>query len=397
MTATGDETAIRVKGLGKKYYLRSVQDRTLKSMALDCLRGRRAPRREFWALKDVSFSVPRGETLGIVGANGAGKSTLLALLAGTKAATEGEIRITGKVSSLLELGAGFHPELTGRENVFLAGAIMGLSRARMAERFNAIVDFAELNEFIDQPVKHYSSGMYVRLGFSVAVEVDPDILLLDEVLAVGDTSFRHKCLDRIEAFRRGGKTMLLISHDMETVKAVSHRILFLEDGHVRGLGDPAEVVDQYDAQALSHQAHRLTREWGTGEVTITAVEISRSDGAVTDLFRHGEGLTARIRYRAVRRIEDPVFGFAIADNQGRPLYGNNTQAEGVRIEAVEGPGVIQLSLPRLSMGRGTYLLSFSVHSSDHQVNYHRLDHSFPIHVNADKNFEGCYMPVRWQV
>jgi ABC-type polysaccharide/polyol phosphate transport system ATPase subunit len=393
----GDPMAIQVRDLGKKYLLRTAHDRTVKSTVLDSLRGKRAPRREFWALREVSFSVPRGETLGIVGANGAGKSTLLALLAGTKASTEGSIQTQGKMSSLLELGAGFHPELTGRENVFLAGAIMGLSRARMAERFDAIVDFAELTDFIDQPVKHYSSGMYVRLGFAVAVEVDPDILLLDEVLAVGDSSFQQKCLDRIDAFRRAGKTMLLISHDMETIRAVSNRILFLEEGRIQGLGNPAEIVGQYTDRAHSRTAEGLSREWGTGEITLTDVEILGEDGVATDRFRFGDGLTARIHYACTRRIENPVFGFSLADSRGRPLYGNNTQIENVEIREVEGKGTLELRLSQLIVGQGTYLLSFSAHSSDHQVNYHRLDHCYPIHVTAEKRFEGCYMPVQWHV
>ena len=276
-----------------------------------------------------------------------------------------------------------------------AGAIMGLSRRQMAQRFDAIVEFAELREFIDQPVKHYSSGMYVRLGFSVAVEVDPDILLLDEVLAVGDAAFQRKCIARMNAFRESRKTMLIISHDLNTIREISDRILFLDGGRVVGLGDPGQMVDQYDSHARARGAKGLSREWGTGEVVLTDVSLRNADGQTAEIFASGEPLVAVIRYRADQRIEGPVFGFAIANTQGHVLYGNNSQLEKVAIPAVEGEGEITLRIEQLSLGPGNYLLSFSVHSSDHRVNYHRLDHCFPITVESAITFEGCYLPVRW--
>jgi ABC-type polysaccharide/polyol phosphate transport system ATPase subunit len=389
------DAVIQVDGLSKRFLLKAAGAGSIKAAALERLRRRRLPPRDFWALKDVSFSVRKGETLGIVGANGAGKSTLLSLLAGTKVPTQGTIKTEGKISSLLELGAGFHPELTGRENVFLAGAIMGLSRKHMAGRFDAIVAFAELREFIDQPVKHFSSGMYVRLGFAVAVEVDPDILLLDEVLAVGDTAFQRKCIARMDEFRRSGKTMLIISHDLNTIKEISNRILFLDGGQVQGLGDPGQMVDQYDSHARAKGAEGLCREWGTGEVKLTEVILQTAEGKPAEVFASGDPLIACLHYRADQRIEHPVFGFSIANTEGHTLYGNNSQLENVRIPAVEGAGEITLRIEQLSLGPGNYLLSFSVHSSDHQVNYHRLDHCFPITVESDISFEGCYLPIRW--
>lgn len=395
MSASGETVIVDVHGIGKRYLLHPRGVQTVKAASLDWIRGRRAPKREFWALRDVSFRVHRGETLGIVGANGAGKSTLLSLVAGTRAATKGTIRTHGTIASLLELGAGFHPELTGRENVFLAGAIMGLSRAHMARRFDAIVEFADLSDFIDQPVKQYSSGMYVRLGFAVSMEVDPDILLLDEVLAVGDVAFQRKCLNRLDAFRKSDKTLLIVSHDLETVKKMSSRILFLDAGRVQGLGDPEAMVERFESHALAGSADGLGREWGTGEVRIESVELLNAQGEAATTYAWGDPLIANIHYRASEHIADPVFGFAIADAQGRLLYGNNSQIEGVTMQHVEGEGVVTLRIEQLMMGRGTYLLSFSVHSSDHKINYHRLDHAFPIVVNADRAFEGCYMPVSW--
>jgi lipopolysaccharide transport system ATP-binding protein len=215
--------------------------------------------------------VARGETLGIIGSNGAGKSTLLSLLAGTMAPTRGTVACRGTVSSLLELGAGFHPDLTGRENVFLWGAILGLSRQWMRRRFDAIVEFAELSGFIDQPVKHYSSGMYVRLGFAVAVEVDPDILIVEEVLAVGDAVFQRKCLDRMARFRREGKTLLVVSHDLQTIRAVSDRILLLDEGRIRGLGSPSQVLNRYERVWRQRFCAEQAREYGTGEAAIEDV------------------------------------------------------------------------------------------------------------------------------
>ena len=387
--------AIVVERLCKDYRLRSAGARSLKAAVLDALR-RRAAAPRLRALADVSFEVAAGETLGIIGANGAGKSTLLALITGTVAPTSGRIETRGSISALLELGAGFHPDLTGRENVLLYGATLGLSRRQMRERFDAIVEFAGLREFIDQPVKHYSSGMYVRLGFAVAVEVDPDILLIDEVLAVGDVNFQRKCLQKIDEFRRRGKTMLIISHDLSTIQRISDRILLLDRGRILGLGQPAQVVGEYQALARRSAAAGLQREWGTGELRITEVAFFDGAGRRTEAFRWGEPLEARIAFAATRPIADPVFGFAINDQTGRLVYGSNTQVEGFAIPRLEGRGALRLRIERLTMAGGTYLFSFSTHSADHLVNYHRLDNRYAISVQSDRRFEGCYMPIRWE-
>jgi ABC-type polysaccharide/polyol phosphate transport system ATPase subunit len=394
-----DDVVIKVSGLSKSFNLNRRGALTFKGMALDCvnqLRGKTDPSRLLWALKNISFEVKQGEVLGLIGANGAGKSTLLGLLAGTMAPSTGLINTRGSISSLLELGAGFHPDLTGKENVFLAGATMGLSRRQMSDRLDAIVDFAGLAAFIDQPVKHYSSGMYVRLGFAVAVEVNPDILLIDEVLAVGDAAFQRKCMKRMEEFRRLKKTMLIISHDLNAIQAVSTRILFLDGGEVKGDGAPSEIVDAYESFWRRKNSTEFQREWGTREVLLEAVEFQNDANQKTDKFEWGHPLTARIRYRAAQRIENPVFGFAISDSAGRIVYGNNTQIENFSIPSIEGVGEIRLTFPQLNLARGTYLFSFSVHSADHQINYHRLDHAFPIAVESSRRFEGlCHMPCVW--
>jgi ABC-type polysaccharide/polyol phosphate transport system ATPase subunit len=393
------ENAIEVRGMSKRLRLRR-PSQTLKGWIVDRFRARApdAAPRAFDALRDVTFNVRRGETLGIIGANGAGKTTLLSLIAGTMRPTGGEIMTQGVISSLLELGAGFHPDLSGRENIFLAGAILGMKQAQIAARYDAIVEFAGLRPFIDQPVKHYSSGMYVRLGFSVAVEVDPDILLVDEVLAVGDLDFQRKCLHRMREFHTRGRTMLIVSHDMETIKSLSDRILLLDRGRVVHLGQPAEMVSSYRLRTMEREASGLGREWGTGEARITGVELMHADGSSGETFAWGETLRARLSYRAEHRIDRPVFGFALADRDGRIVYGSNTQIEGLDLPWIEGEGALELALGPMQMARGAYLLSFSLHSADHRVNYHRLDHQFRFLLECPRDFEGvAYMPARWTV
>lgn len=388
--------AIRVEKVSKCFQLRGGA-RTLKETMLDLVRPGRpvAAERTFWALRDVDFSVAPGETLGLIGANGAGKSTLLSLLAGTKRPSSGRVSTRGTISSLLELGAGFHPDLTGRENVYLYGAVMGIPRRVMHERFEAIVEFAGIAEFIDQPVKHYSSGMYVRLGFSVAVEVNPDILLIDEVLAVGDLVFQRKCLEKMEDFRRRGKTMLIISHDLGTIQSVSDRILLLEAGRVTGIGDPPDMISRYEDSSRQARVRAARRDWGTGEVRITGARIRNGAGVEGVPLRYGEVLDVEIHYEAARRIENPVFGFSLTTEAGAKVYGNNTQIEGRRIAAIEGAGALRFALRPLTLGPGLYLLSLAVHSFDHTQNFHRIDNGFPIEVEGDRTFEGCYMPVTW--
>lgn len=401
-----NDVVIHVDALSKRFTLQGRGAHTLKGTALEALRylrGQVNPASELWALSQISFDVRRGEVLGIIGANGAGKSTLLGLLAGTMAPTSGTVTTTGTISSLLELGAGFHPDLTGRENVFLAGATMGLTRRQMKDRLPAIIEYAELESFIDQPVKHYSSGMYVRLGFAVAVEVNPDILLIDEVLAVGDAAFQRKCIKRMEEFRSQKKTMLIISHDLATIQSISSRILFLDHGTLQGDGPPSEMIDAYEtfwrnkaSDAAMAAASEHQREWGTREVIIEKVDFLDTQGHATDTFRWGEPLKARIRYRAAHHIDNPVFGFAISDQNGKLVHGNNTQIERFSIDAIDHTGDITLTIDPLPLAQGVYLFSFSVHSSDHRVNYHRIDNAYSIKVISDKPFEGCcYMVNTW--
>lgn len=389
------EIVIEVENVTKTFRL-ATGSGSLKSRVIESLSGKHK-KREFKALDDLSFSVCRGETLGIIGANGAGKSTLLALLTGTLQPDCGLIRTEGQISSLLELGAGFHPDLTGRENVYLYGAIMGMSRSHMDDRFDAIVEFAGLAEFIDQPVKHYSSGMYVRLGFAVAVEVDPDILLIDEVLAVGDSAFQRKCLEKMQEFRLKQKTMLIISHDLNTIQKISDRILLLDKGQLLGSGSPGEMIGQYEGVVRQDRSNSIKREWGTGEVRITSVVLRDAEGTPADVFAAADGCEIAITYQADQPIVNPVFGYAVSDQDGHILHGNNTQLSGVEIAQISGTGSLSFKLGMLPLVAGNYFFSFSVHSADHQVNYHRLDHSLAFAVTGTKDGGPVRIPVQWNV
>ena len=395
-----DEWAIDVSHVTKRFRLQDAS-RSLKTAAIDLLR-RRAPQ-TFTALDDVSLRVKHGETVGIVGANGAGKSTLLSIIAGTLRATSGTARTRGTVSSLLELGAGFHPDLTGRENVMLYGAIMGIPRETMRRRFDEVVDFAGLEEFIDQPVRFYSSGMYVRLGFSVAVQVDPDVLLVDEVLAVGDADFQRKCLGKMDEFRARGKSLLLISHDIHTVRRVADRVAYLARGRMLDVGDPLLVSEAYMKDSvLEADAALAKHEWGTEEAKFERAAVvdpatgEEREGVVECT---GKSVRFRLRWRASRRIADPVVGFSIADRlSGRNVFGSNTQIAGVRVPDLDGEGGLELELDLSRLHAGEYLVSFSMHSADHKTNYHRLEHALRLKVVNDLWFDGLVcLPVQWTI
>ena len=305
--------AIQFDNVSKRFTLRHERRRSFQEAALAFLRGRGNSREELWALKDVSFAVERGKTLGIIGPNGSGKSTALKLITRILEPTSGRIDVQGRVSALIELGAGFHPDLTGRENVYLNGSLLGFSRREMEARFERIVEFSELEKFIDVPIKHYSSGMHMRLGFAVAIHVDPDVLLIDEIFAVGDQAFQRRCLDKIGELKSQGVTILFVSHDLEAVQDLCDQAIWLEDGRIQAEGLAREVVDYYlmrvhekERVALAAQqtapiemlpgeepspemlAKRAKRRWGTREIEITSVRLLDGDGEETFLFESGQ-------------------------------------------------------------------------------------------------------------
>lgn len=399
-----NNTAIEVSHVTKRFRLSG--GGSLKTALVDRIRGRKPA--TFTALEDVDFTVRRGETLGLIGRNGAGKSTLLSIIARTLTPTAGHVRTVGTVSSLLELGAGFHPDLTGRENVLLYGAIMGIPQATMRRRFDAIVEFSGLADFIDQPVRFYSSGMYVRLGFAVAVQVDPDILLVDEVLAVGDAEFQAKCLDKMEEFRRAGKSMILISHDLSTIRRVSDRIAYLSHGKLVGLGTPDALASQYEQDTrrddrrdeTSELLARLSarhRDWGNRDAVFTETAFVDSDTgtAIPDIILRATGPTLKLRlaWNATRHIDDLVVGFSLEDlASGRCVFGTNTNLSNVPLPSREGPGALTVTLDISSLQKGDYAVSFALHSADLQREFHRLDSRLLLHVVPEKPFGG-FLPI----
>lgn len=386
-----NETAIEVSNITKQFTLSGGPGATLKRAFIDMIK--RGKPKTFTALNDVSFSVSKGETLGIIGSNGAGKSTLLSIIAGTMAPTSGTVRTNGVISSLLELGAGFHPDLTGRENVYLYGSIMNIPKAVMKKRFDEIVAFSGLHDFIDQPVRFYSSGMYVRLGFSVAVQVNPDILLVDEVLAVGDADFQKRCIDKMDEFRKQGKTLLIISHDLNTIRSISDRILFLDHGTLKGIGDPCDLVFKYLDAVQKEREKVLKHEWGTRDAILTSVAFTNENGPDAS----GK-VQVRINYSAKKRIETPVFGFSVVDTSANTVFGSNTQIEGFNIPFINGEGSIILNVDLSTLHEGNYLLSFSLHSSDHLTNYHRIERGLEFHLPKYREFDGiAAFPVSWRI
>jgi lipopolysaccharide transport system ATP-binding protein len=394
---------IRFDGVSKKFILHRQRARSFQELALNLVRRDDGAREEFWALRDISFTVEQGGTVGIIGPNGAGKSTVLKLISRIIDPTSGRIEVNGRVGALLELGAGFHPDLTGRENIYLNGSILGLSRAQIQRKLDTIIDFAELERFIDVPVKHYSSGMYVRLGFSVAVNTDPDMLLVDEVLSVGDAAFQRKCLDRINHLRRQGVTILFVSHSAETVRAICPRVIWLDNGQLMADGPAEAVVTRYLAHSWVAHAASLgpepgeDRRWGSGEVHIVGVRLLDGNDREKQLFHVGEPLTVEMRYHAARRVERPVFGLAIHRDDGTHITGPNTQFAGHEIPHIEGDGTIRYTVSSLPLLEGAYYISVSAHNwEDTQgFDYHDRLYSFRVLPSEGERYGIVTLDGEW--
>ncbi len=337
--------------------------------------GARAADGAVAALTDVTLRVAAGETVGVVGANGSGKSTLLKLLAGILRPTSGEVRVSGRLAALLELGAGFHPEISGRENIEVAGLLLGLSKREIAARLPEIVRFAGVEEFLDAPVKTYSSGMAVRLGFAVAAHSDPDVLLVDEVLAVGDEAFAHKCLEKFSEFERAGKTLVFVSHDLALVSARCRRAVWLERGRVAADGPAAETVARYrESVARAEAEERLASvgarsrasdgRIGSGQARLEAVRLLDAAGRETRRLASGEAASVELDVAARESLSDFVFGVAIATVAGAPVLGVNTLADGFAAETLSGTARVRLELPSVALAPGLYSLDAAVHAAD---------------------------------
>jgi ABC-type polysaccharide/polyol phosphate transport system ATPase subunit len=422
---------VRVENLSKLYRRISAghQLRTLKSALLDRSLVRGLKKEEaIVALDDISFEVRSGQAVGLIGSNGSGKSTLLKILAGILRPTTGTLAVDGRVAALIELGAGFHPEISGRENIYINGAVLGLSRQEVDQKFDSIVEFSGLQEFIEEPVKNYSSGMYVRLGFAVAIHTDPDVLMVDEVLAVGDEAFAHRCLRSIEEFLARGKTLILVSHSLSLIEDVCDHVLWLEKGKLRLGGHPRRVVDAYReaVAAAEGEAHREAKElrenvssekvvketakeesteqqgkrevlrWGSREAEITELRIL-VEGEERYNLRCGDAVCFEIDIVAHHELDDFVFGIALSTPRGVECWGTNTDLEGFIPERLKmGSATVSIECPELRLAPGEYVVDLAVHSQD-GTPYDYRRRLVALSVTAEERGVGIYFPRhRWR-
>jgi lipopolysaccharide transport system ATP-binding protein len=360
---------ITVDRLGKEFVIgQPSQPSMLREVLVNMVRapfGRRARRETIWALHDVSLSVEPGEVLGIVGRNGAGKSTLLKILSRITRPTTGTIKVTGRVASLLEVGTGFHEELTGRENIYLSGSILGMQKARIEAKMDAIIDFAGVQRFIETPIKRYSSGMRLRLGFAVAANLESDVLLVDEVLAVGDGEFQKKCLQAMDDLHGGGRIVLFVSHNLAAIENLCSRAIWIDNGRLRQDGSPKDVVAAYmgtfaDGQVQGLDLLAATSRRGSGDIRFSRLEWRDGDGTV-GVIRSGDSVVARLHYRATKHVPDAIFGFEIHSQLGTLITQLHTYNNGYTIPMIApGDGYIDLEIPELNLMPGRYYISLFV-------------------------------------
>lgn len=408
--------AIKVDQVTKTFRIKSRQKQvsTLKSMLVNILQGKRLIQKErkFSALQGVSFDVPKGTTLGIIGSNGSGKSTLLKLIAGIHRPTTGGITTDGRISALIELGAGFHPEFTGRENIFINGIILGLTRKQIQQKLEDIIQFSELEDFIDSPVKTYSSGMYMRLAFAIAVAVDPDILLIDEILSVGDASFQKKCQNRINMFKADGKTIVIVTHDLGALERYCDRVLWLNHGKLQAYGDVQSVMRMYLEHVADQQRANLLddqgwndspqskssrrKRWGSRQVELNSVEMFNGSKEPCYLYKTGDKMMIEIIYKAYRPVYDPVFGVGIFRDDDTYCYGTNTHIENINIPRIDGEGKIRFCIDHLDLTEGKYLLDVAVHEKDGTpYDYQTRAYSFEV-ISMIKDVGVYRPPHHWE-
>jgi lipopolysaccharide transport system ATP-binding protein len=409
--------AIVVQGLSKQYRLGEThRDTMLREVVIRLLRSPwqlwRRQAETIWALKDVSFVAEEGEVIGIIGRNGAGKSTLLKLLSKITYPTLGEIRVRGRVASLLEVGTGFHEELTGRENVYLNGSILGMTKKEMNTRFDDIVGFADIESFIDTPIKRYSSGMRLRLGFAVAAHLDPDILLVDEVLAVGDVEFQKKCLGVMNELRQGGRTVLFVSHNMAAVENLCPRAIWLDGGQVQQDGPSPTVIKAYlskfaSVQQAGFNLRRVESRQGSGEIRYTGVEILDDHGQPKKFVCSGDSLIIRLHYRAEKSLQNPHFGLQLFTQLGTLITSPSTWSAGAEIPLVPaGEGYIDAEISSLYLMPGRYYFTLWA-SSVGGMNYDKLEYCCMLDVEAadvhgsgrgiESRFGIIFLPCKWRL
>ena len=421
-----NDYAVSVKNVTKRYRIHYEKNPSLKETIIHL---RRTKFIEFLALDDISFDVRRGETLGIIGPNGSGKSTMLKLISRILKPTKGEVIVNGTISALLELGAGFHPDLTGRENIFINAAILGMKRRDVEKKFSEIVAFSELEKFIDMPVKNYSSGMYMRLGFSVAINVNPDILLVDEVLAVGDQAFQAKCYKVIYDFIKQGKTIIIVSHDLGTIQDLCNRVIFLKNGRIEQIGGPVAVVNSYreyveniemeraheqqkeerkkifqtiiennqkvitgediDRLAATNLGSNVINRFGSGDAEITDIRLLDSKGQQIDYCKYGD--EASIEFDAVFKaeVEDPIFGIRIVDFKGNTVYGTNNRLNNVVVGVLkQGDRVKVVFRNTIVLMGGMYYVSPAVGYKDFRTYCDWVNNMLTLNVIKHEKAEG---------
>jgi len=407
--------SIIIENLSKQYQIGELHRETmLREKVINVVKypfWRRKKVKSFWALTDVSASVEEGEVVGIIGRNGAGKSTLLKVLSKITYPTSGVVTVNGRIASLLEIGTGFHEELTGRENIYLNGSIMGMKRKEINAKLDAIVAFAGVERFVDTPIKRYSSGMRLRLGFAVAAHLDPDILLVDEVLAVGDVDFQKKCLKAMDDLRTGGRTVLFVSHNMAAIENLCPRTIWLDSGKVQQDGDTVETIKAYlstfsVAGEAGFDLRQAKSRRGTGEVSYTILELLSPDGQPLKLIRSGDNLTVRLHYHAKGRISNPHFGVEFYTELGTLVTSVNTWSTGYDIPFLSpGDGQIDLNIDVLYLLPGRYYISLWLSGAE-RVSYDRLEHCATFDVEAsdfyksgkgiDRRFGIIFLPCNWK-
>lgn len=370
------EPAIAVEGVSKRFRLYHERPSSLKERLL---RFRRPRAEDFWALREVGFDVPDGRTWGLVGPNGSGKTTLLKIIGGILRPTEGRVTTRGRIAALLELGAGFHPELTGRENVYLNASILGLSKQETDRYFDDIVGFAELEEFIDNQVKYYSSGMFVRLGFAVAVHVDPEILLIDEVLAVGDEAFQKKCLDRVSSMQEEGRTIVFVTHAMQLVHQICDSAVLLDGGRMRASGDVEQVIREFRA-VMARKRTGLGEEAASREVEIADVDLLDENGRPNSMVAPGQSLSVQIELRANRPVEDPVVVVGIHNARDEWVFTSDTERLGVQLGPLDGKLRVTFDLKAIPLLEGQYFLTIGVRDRGSDVVYDWHNRRYPFDV-----------------
>jgi ABC-type polysaccharide/polyol phosphate transport system ATPase subunit len=390
------EIDLSFEHVSKRYVVKRERPNEGKRSVLGRLRALRLPADDFWALRDVSFAVERGEVLGIIGHNGAGKSTILKLLSSITSPTAGEIRINGRLSALIEVGSGFHPELTGRENIFLNGAILGMRRTEIAAKLDSIADFAGIRPFLDVPVKRFSSGMYVRLGFSIAAHLDPDILLLDEVLAVGDAAFQEKCLTRIAELREAGKTIVFISHDLAAVERICSRVILMRHGEIVRSGTPADVIAEYQRLPTAARHNVLQTLIADESAEIESLQLCDLGGQPLPPVRTGSPIALRIAYSVRRPLPDVVFEVLFTNADRQVVAQWTTEVSGEPIALQPGDGVLEFQCAELGFIPGMYYASVAIRERGAPEAIDWQYDAVALSVDPGKTVQGTfYMSHQW--